>query len=316
MTTPTVPQYLAPATRPYVSAAQFQAYPTWLDLNDLVPGGVANVQTGALTDVLLAATQWAINTCDRMPLHAHLDSRNTRARTNNVGRLVVKPAHIPVRQVVSFSYGWDPTAMAALALPDASQWIEDGRSVSYLLNGPGALNFVGPTIQFGRAPTPSQETYVSWTYVAGFVNTTLSAPATAGASALTFTDPTGVLPGDLLRIWDDTTGVSEAVTVSPTWTPPAPAWPPVPASVSLASATSFAHAAGVGISDMPRDIQQAVVMYAVGLLLREDVSSEEPFANAPIGPVARRASSGGKAGGLISEGERLLAPYRPTRWGN
>ena len=321
MTTPLVPQFLAPTVRPYVTPAQFSTYPTWLDLDDLLVGGAANVQTDVLNDVLLAATQWAINTVEQMPLHAHLDSRNTRARTNSVGRIVVKPAHIPVRSVVSFSFGWDPTAMASLTLPDASQWIEDGRSVSYLLNGPGSLNFVGPAIQFGRAAPPSQETYVAWTYVAGYVNTVLSSPSLVNATSLTVADPTGIQPGNVLRLWDNGTSTSplaanEAVTVSPTWTPPAPAWPPVPASVALASPTSFAHAAGVGISDMPRDIMQAVVQYAVGLLLRDDVSSEEPFANAPFGPVARRSTGGGQAGGLISEGERMLAPYRPTRWGN
>lgn len=321
MTTPLVPQFLAPTVRPYVTPAQFSVYPTWLDLDDLVQGGAANVQTDVLNDVLLAATQWAINTVEGMPLHAHLDSRNTRARTNAIGRLVLKPAHIPVRSVVSLSYGWDPTAMAALTLPDSSQWIEDGRSVSYLLNGPGALNFTGPQIQFGRGPGPSWETYVNWTYVAGYVNTTLSALANAGATSLSLTDPTGVLPGDVLRLWDNGTPSApavgnEAVTVSPSYVPPAPTWPPTPASVPLASPTSFAHAAGVGITDMPRDILQAIVMYGVGLLMRDDVSSEEPFANAPFGPAARRSTGGGHAGGLISEGERMLAPYRPTRWGN
>lgn len=316
MTTPVVPQFLAPVVAPYVTPAQFSVYPTWLDLDDLVPGGVANQQTAALADVLLAATQWAVNTVEEMPLHAHLDSRKTRARTTSTGRIVVKPAHIPVRQVVSFSYGADPTMMAPLTLPDSSEWIEDGRSVSYLLFGPGALNFVGPAIQFGRAPAPNQYTYVNWTYVAGYVNTTLSSSCAANASSITLTDLTGVLPGNLLRIWDDSNTASEAVYVSPTWTAPAPTWPPTSGSVTLASPTRFAHGAGVGVADMPRDIMQAVVQYAVGLLMRDDVSSEEPFANAPVGPVARRASGGGLAGGLISEGERMLAPYRPARWGN
>lgn len=314
MTTPTVPQFLAPAVRPYVTPAQFRTYPTWLDLDDLVPDGVDSVQENALTDVLLQATQWAINTVDVMPLHCHLDSRNLRARTSSVGRLVVKPAHIPVRQVVSFSYGWDPVSMVALQLPNASQWIEDGRSVSYLLTGAG-MGFTGPPLQFGSAPAPWQETYVAWTYVAGFVNTVLAASATAGATSLTFEDPTGIVPGGLLRIWDDT-ATSEAVTISPAWTAPAPTWPPTPASVPLASPIAFNHAAAVGASDMPRDILQAVIMYAVSLLLREDVASEEPFAGSPYGPVARKSESGGQAGGLISEAERMLAAYRPTRWGN
>ncbi len=304
---------MAPTVHPYVTPAQFSTYPTWLDLDDLLPEGAANQQTNLLTDALLTATQWAINTCELMPLHAHLNSENVRARTNRVGRLVVKPSHIPVRQVVSFSYGWDPTAMASLTLPDASQWIEDGRSVSYLMNGTG-LTFTGPAIQFGRAPAPWEETYVSWTYVAGYVNTVLASSANAGATSLQFTDPTGLQPGNVVRIWDDQIG-SEAVTISPTWTVPAPTWPPTPATVPISSATSFTHAAGVGVTDMPRDILQAVVMYAVSLLLREDVAGEEPFAGAPFGPVARKADSGGHAGGLVSEAERMLAPYRPTRWG-
>ena len=68
---------------------------------------------------------------------------------------------------------------------------------------------------------------------------------------------------------------------------------------------------------MPRPILQAVVCYAVGLLMREDVSAQQPFAGSPMGPSIRRSSdSRGKAGGLLSEAERLLTRYSNPRWGN
>jgi hypothetical protein len=39
-----VPPSSSTLTAPYVTPAMFTAYPTWLDLDNLVPGGIANVQ--------------------------------------------------------------------------------------------------------------------------------------------------------------------------------------------------------------------------------------------------------------------------------
>ena len=127
-----VPVLVPPASgvlsQPYVTPAMFKGFPTWLDLDNLVPGGIANVQDDVLADVLLAASDWAVGECGDMLLHAHLVSgEQLRTRAGAGGRIYLKPRDIPVRQVISVSYGWDPSTMASLALPDSTMWVEDGR---------------------------------------------------------------------------------------------------------------------------------------------------------------------------------------------
>lgn len=175
--------------------------------------------------------------------------------------------------------------------------------------GGGITQFRGPAIQFGpRAGAPGQ-VYVSWSYVAGFPSTTLSA-VTSGAMSVTVADPTGILPGDTLRVYDP--GLTEALTVSSSYVPSVPTVPPTPTEIPLAAATANAHVAGTGITGMPRKVLQAVIAYTVALLMREDVSAEEPAS--PFGPAARTTGSerGGQASGLVNDARGWLRPYAPT----
>lgn len=296
---------------PYLTAAQFQAYPTWLDLDNLVPGGAAGIQTDALNDVLLAASGWAIEECSNMPLHAHyVQNERFRTRPGNTGRIYIKPRDIPVRAITALSWGCDPSAMTAVTLPDASMWVEDGREVSFVPGG-GVAQFTGPAIQFGGPALPGSQVYVSWSYVPGFPSTLMPSGVAQGASSVTVADPTGILPGDVLRIYD--VGQSEALTVAASYVPAVPASPPTATAIPLAANTAHAHAAGVGITGMPRQLLQAIYAYGVALLMRDDVSAEEPAS--AFGPAARTVSgnsTAGKAGGLVNDAERWLQPFKPT----
>ena len=308
-----VPVLVPPASgvlsRPYVTPAMFTAYPTWLDLDNLVPGGIASVQEDVLYDVLLAASDWAVGACEDMLLHAHyVQGEQLRTRVGGNGRVYVKPRDIPVRQIVSLEYGWDPSALTALSLPDPSMWVEDGREVSFAPGGGTA--FQGPMIQFGGSPRPGTVVYVNWSYVPGFPSTCFSSPVTSGASSVTVADPTGILPGDVLRVYDP--GVSEALTVAPAYVPAIPTIPPTPTAVPLAAATADAHIAGTGITGFPRKALQAVIAYGVAQLMREDVSAEEPAS--AFGPAARTTGGerGGLASGLLNDAYGWLSPYKPT----
>ena len=309
----TVPVLVPPPSgvlsAPYVTPAMFTAYPTWLDLDNLIPGGVAGVQEDVLYDVLLAASDWAVGECGDMLLHAHLVSgEQLRTRAGNGGRLYVKPRDIPVRQVISLSYGWDPSTMASLPLPDSTMWIEDGREVSFVPGG--GLSFTGPAIQFGVSPAPGMRAYVNWSYVPGYPSTVLAEPVTSGASSVTVADPAGILPGDVLRVFDP--GITEAWTVASTYVPAMPTVPPTPTPVPLAGDVVNAHVAGTGVTEMPRRALQAVIAYGVALLMREDVSAEEPAS--PFGPAARTTGSerGGQASGLVNDASRWLSAFKPT----
>ena len=305
-----VPPSSAVLAQPYLTPAMFRAYPAWLDTDNLIPGGVASLQDDALSDALLAASDWAVGEVENMPLHGHLVSgENQRAVVKSSGRAYVRPEHIPLRAITALSWGADPSNMTAVGLPDSSMWIEDSRRVSFVPGG-GITQFQGPALQFGpRLGLPGQ-LYVSWSYVAGFPSTVISQPVTSGASSVTVADPAGILPGDVLRIYDP--GASEALTVASTYVPAVPTIPPTPTAIPLAASTAHPHAPGTGITGMPRKVLQAVIAYTVALLMREDVSAEEPAS--PFGPAARTTASqrGGQAAGLVNDARSWLAPYRPT----
>lgn len=310
----TIPTLVLPASaelsQPYVTPAMFTAYPTWLDLDNLVPGGAASIQTDVLADALLAATDWCIGEVEDMPLHGHfVQNERTTTRANGHGKLFIRPRHIPVRAITALSYGWDPATLSSLTLPDTQMWIEDGRRISFLPGG--GLSFQGPAIQFGGTPRSGLLTYVQWSYVAGYPSTTLASAVTGGASTVSVTDPTGILPGDVLRVYDP--GKSEAMTVASTYTPAIPTSPPTVTSIPLATAAMNSHDAAIGITGMPRKILQAVIAYTVALLMREDVSEDQP--ESAFGPSARTTASdrGGQAAGLVNDARGWLAPYAPTR---
>jgi hypothetical protein len=309
----TIPVLAPPASgvlsRAYVTPAMFRGFPTWLDTDNLLPGGTAAVQTDILADVLLTASDWAVGVCENMLLHAHwVQNENQRTRASGNGRIYLRPHDIPLRAVTALSYGWDPSAMTSLSLPAPGMWIEDGREVSFTPNA--GLNFTGPAIQFGPAARPGTEVYVQWSYIPGYPFALLPSGVSAAATSVTVDDPTGILPGDVLRIYDP--GLSEALTVASTYVPAMPTWPPTATSIPLAAAVQNSHAAGTGITGFPRKALQGIIAYGVALLMREDVSGEEPVSG--FGPEARStaAGRGGAAAGIVNDAYEWLAPYRPV----
>lgn len=300
MTTPTAPPVFL-LTAPYVTVPEFRAAPTWLDSDDLIPGGTSDKQDDELYNVLLRASAWADNRINPgYGLGASTVTDQQRVRPDRRGMVAIHPAKLPVRQVTAISYGPDPSSMTAMS--DLSGvWIEDGRSITASV--PARGNW-GGFLEFGPPVLAGEEMFVSVTYAAGFAAAVLTGSPAAGATSVTVSNPAGIYPGDVLRIWDP--GAEEAVTVAAGYVPGS-------TSIPLAAPTTQPHTAGAGVSAVPADIRQAVICYTVALLLREDVSSEQPFAGAPFGPAARRSSSGGKSGGLVNEAECLLLPYRRIR---
>jgi hypothetical protein len=295
-------------TVPFVGVQEFRTSPTWLDTNDLVEGGLDSAQDAELYNSLLKASRWAENFCDQ-PLRAHLIEENLRCRVNRMGRAYIHPGNNPVRNVLGLAYGPDPQLMTVMTNP--TFWVEDQRGIVVSLI-PMAGNF--SSLQFGSVPSPMTETYITIQYIAGYANTYLTAPATIAATSLTVADPTGFIPpttsifgnqigASIARIWDP--ALEEAVTIAGSYTPGAN-------PLQLASGLANAHAAGAQVSEFPAELRTAVTALAVALLLRDDAGDEGPYPGSP-GPTARRSESGGLAGGLIEEGERLLMPYRRSR---
>ena len=306
----TVPSVEGLLTSPYVTIAEFQAAPTWVDSDDLIPQGTGSQEDAELTNVLLRASAWADGfVCQR--LGAHTVFEQLRGRIDRLGRIILHPSNVPVRQVTGFAYGTDPTNLNALSTSDLSHvWIEDARGIVVALS-PLNATFSGP-LQFGPPATPGYEMYCQIQYVAGYANTTLSANVTAGASSLSVVDGTGfvapsttlvgALGGSVARIWEP--GVEEAVQMGASYVTGSN-------TLALMTPTMNAHAQGAAVSEFPAEVRMGIITYAIALLLRDE--TESAGGGGRFGPALRKLATTGSPPGLIADAQNWLERYRRVR---
>jgi hypothetical protein len=104
--------------------------------------------------------------------------------------------------------------------------------------------------------SPTQTIFTKYTYVAGFVNNPIVS-ATAGASSLVVERATGIVAGQMLRIFDgantETVYVSSAYTYGST-------------TVSLVSPLLYTHAAGTQVSNLPNAIKEACILITTAFI--------------------------------------------------
>ncbi|MEV0968511.1 hypothetical protein [Microtetraspora glauca] len=285
-------------TAPYVTPAEFEASPTWLDTQNLVPNGDQLAQDSELANVLLRASSWA-DGCINQPLGAHVRTESARVNLQG-GRLSFHAADRPVRRVTALSYGADPGSLTPVG--DLSGlWIEDDVQI---LTSLAVVSGWGGVLEFGPRAGRDTEVFVRISYVAGHTCTVLTAAASSGTTSVTVADPTGIYPGDVLRFWDPSR--EEAVTV-------APGYVPGTATVPLAGSTTNAHGAGAGISNLPADARQAVILRACSMLLRGETAGQGDYPEAAYGPTAARSEGKSRGSELLAEAKHLLRPYRRVR---
>lgn len=293
---------------PYVSAASFVAHPTYLDLDDLRSGDTSGAdQTAALNDLLLMASRWADNRAGNMPLAAHQYTQNVRTSSDRYGNVKIHPDHIPYISLTSFSYGFTPTSLTTLT--SATAWAEDARNLVISMVSPGVTSWAG-SLQFGP-PASVSRLFTQTVYLAGFVATILADDAGQGDSSVTVTDPTGIIPGGVYRIWEP--GSEEYVTVASDYVPAAVTVPPTPTVIPLASPLLKAHTPGHDFSGMPEDLRLAVINYAISQLMRPDTAAEDSYPDTQLDSGTRQDDPRKDASGLVREAERIIATYARRR---
>ena len=249
----------------YLTVAEFQNMATYLELDDLVRGALAAVNTGELEKVLARASAWCDTALQGPTIGAKTWTEKHRGRVDGYGMLKVRPRHtsgkIDVRQLVSVTYGATPTTMTSLANV-SGDWSRDGMIEVPIGNYTGSWS---GSLQFFGAPIPgsSTELFVEVQYVSGFPATALKSAVLANANTFDVVDPTGIQAGDVLTIVDPgsptvATVDDETVTVQSITN----------ATVTPTSTLQFAHAAGCGVSEVPPDLKQAVAFVARSFLGR------------------------------------------------
>lgn len=296
---------------PYVSVSGFKAHPTYLDFANLRSGDPnAADQDRQLHQVLMEASNWADSIC-KLPLSGHLQTDNARLRPDSRGRLFLYPDHAPVRRLLSYQYGYSPGQVSSVITGPAYS-LESNRQIIVQLAGAALTSWAGPLQLNG--PGSFNELYVQWQYVAGFMNGLLGASCSVGASSVTVTDPTGIEPGDIFRIWDP--GKEEALTVAASYTP-SPVAPPVPTAIPLVGTTQFAHTSDlvatgnmVVCSSLPADAYLAVVYLGIDVLQRYG-SADNIWPGMPVPSATRDRERPNSL--WVQRAIQLLAPFMDVR---
>ena len=234
----------------YCAVAEFQAWPTGLDLQDLISGAPPDAQATELGMLLLSASRY-VEAITLQPLYCRaVTDPPAQAGVGPGGRLQVRLAS-QFAQAVTAAQWMSSTLGGWNSIPPANCHIYGQLLAQYWADG------VSPVTSWGRPPV-----LVMTQYTAGFPNPMLAANATAGTDSFLVDDATGLtgavtvanltLPGTALTLYDSTGGGRENVTVSSVSAQ----------TVTLTAPLAFSHPAGVRASAVPYAVTQAAVFVA------------------------------------------------------
>lgn len=282
---------------PYLTLEEFKSAPTSIDIDNLVFNSQdPDVQDSELVNVIARASSWIDTFCNQV-LAATVESEQQRTRYVPAdGSIRFHPRYSPVVALESFQYGYPPTLMSLTDVSTA--WIEDQEII--IPNATmGTWTSQGP-LQFGIGTGTRNEVFIKYTYVAGYANTTINV-AEAGESSLTVHSGTGILPGQMLKIYDGQ--YSENVTVADNYVFGA-------LTVPLTRPLVYDHNPGTSISALPPAVKQAAVLVTTAFLKTRGDSSMTMLATTTPGNSLPNAD---KVGEEIALAMQLLQPFRRVR---
>lgn len=313
-------------TTPYIIPAMLKNLaPFGIDWTSIpINGPASNLNVAALYDLCMAASGAIDNYCFQ-PLRATvdvetLDGPNTRLVVRaSTGVAVAQMQHWPILGVLgarmtpagAFPRTWSTIPANAVTPGETSTQFVGGSSLpngggdgmNQVLIAPGYIDWIN-----GRWGYTVQIAYLNGWPVAGLTST-----APAGSTTLHLDDVTG-LAGTRPTIWDG--GQSEVVTVTAAAaTSPVTVLPGVPAqvgpgTVTLASATQFAHGAttpaSVQVSAMPDAVRWAGYFYAAA----EGIQRGSTQISVPALPGSMQSGGQPTAQSFINLAQSQLMPLR------
>jgi hypothetical protein len=259
--------------RPYLTVAEYKNAPTAIDIDNLVVNGNAQAQDNELARVILRASSY-MDEYFNQNLVATQNVETQRVRMNGEGYISLHPFHNPIVSLEAFLYGATPNQLYALG-DCSTAWFEDQQIIIPVSNLLSTWTSQGP-LQFG-IPSNGNRIFVKYTYVAGFANTTIATAASAGATSITVDDGTGIVAGQMLRIYD--TQYTEIVYVASTYTYGSK-------TVPITTALVYSHQAGIAIGNLPNAIKEACILITTAFLkARGDGSLSMGISSRPSGTV-------------------------------
>lgn len=270
---------------PYITVAEFQAAPTALELVDLIVGGSQAQQDQALRDKILRASSWADSICNQV-LAATVDIERDRYRIDKNGYVRIPLKYKPILEVRGVSFGRSPGTLVALTNFTNVEVYRNTVAIPVL-----ASTLPVSSTAFGGLGI-GDSALVDVTYVNGWACTTTS--GSASSTNLPVTSALGIYPGMQLVINDDVR--TETVTVASSYVPGT-------ATVTLASAQLFTHAAGVSVSNIPSRVKEAVVLLTTALI---QTRGSDAIVMESMETPQRQSSSFGASADAIEKATTLL----------
>lgn len=285
-------------SNPYLTVAEYKDAPTAIDLDNLVYNNIdPEAQDQELKNTIARASSWIDTYCNQV-LAATVETEQQRTRIRPEGTIIWHPRYNPVVALTDLNFGADPNNLVQVPNPNVC-WIEPAQIIfPYAQLG---VNFTsqGP-LGFGYPSYGNYPIYLKYTYVNGYVNSVIVS-AIATSTSLTVDRGTGILPGEMLRIYD---GIkTEDVIVDSTYTFGS-------TTIPLTDPLIYDHDPGVSISALPPAIKEAAILVTTAFLkVRGDNSLVMGVGTQPsqIAPGAQAL------GEEIQMAKELLMPYRRIR---
>lgn len=275
----------------YCTAAEFTAWPTGLDLQNLIPDGTGQQQTAELGTILQAASSYVEQLTYQALYGRSVTEVAADARSDGEGRLQVRLRSFPARRITAAQWtqsslsGWTPISVASAHITGE-------------LRGNYYADDIDYRIYRGWARPPFT---VVTQYCSGYPNALLTAGTAAGATSLQVDDATAMegpaplgslmLPGTLLTIYDATGGGQEIVAVQAV----------SGTTVTLAAPTLYAHASGVRVSALPEAVSTAS-LYLAAWMIKERRAGGGVLMHGTLQPASASED--------LRMAEQLLLPFR------
>lgn len=283
---------------PYLTLDEFKNAPTAIDIDNLVFNSQdPDVQDAELSNVIARASSWVDTYCNQV-LAATTEQEQQRTRINADGTIRLHPRYNPIIALTSFQYGNPSNQLQTLS--DCSiAWIEDSEIIVPYANLSLTYSSQG-ALQFGFPTSPRVETYIKYSYVAGYANTTIIT-ATAGQTSLTVASGTGITAGLTLKIYDGYS--SEFVTVDSTYTFGS-------TTIPLTNALVNTHTTGISISALPPAVKEATILATTAML---KVRGDNAMVMSISTSAGQAVPGADKIGSDMALAQELLMPYRRVR---
>jgi hypothetical protein len=274
-------------TVPYITVAELKRSPIYTQLQKLVPGQ-SDADRDAELGAIIRRVSAMINGEVNQNLAASVDDEIGRLTVSNDGELRIHTRSNPIIEVQSISLG--PDVYNLTPVTDLTHLVLDPWRITIPR---GSNQLVSGNLPMTGVGRPGQRLWAQFTYVNGYPVTTLAAPTAVGDTSITVADATGIVAGTTLLTIKDGRLLEQVVPTA------------VNGNTLTVPALVNAHAAGVGVTALPDDIEEATLLLISRLhdtwsLSMGAITHDGTGAKVPGAKVAR----------AMCDAAVMLSPYR------